>query len=149
MEKRMLRTTISLMLVLMCVLSMAGIVNAETKRFNVTASNMSGVQSPDPLTPRAQKNTDGDNKFYVTLYSMNGTCNYVMFYMNRYTDLTPSSGNYVTYSHQMYYYRSSVGSTKTQVYGNDTYAPGNYYYFMKCVPEYGYAYINCTGQFTP
>lgn len=148
MKNRTIKGIVSLALMLICMFSISSMVFAETKQFNVTASNSPGVQSPDPYTPRAQK-ADNDIKFYVTCNYMSGTCNYVLFYMNRYTNVPPISGQYVTYSQPMWYYRSEVGTTKSKTYGSDTYAPAGYYYFMKCVPEYGYNYINVTGQFTP
>lgn len=151
MRKRLLKALVSFSLIITCLVAMFAIVNAETKNFNVTASNMAGVQSPDPLTPRALK-ADNEHRFYVTVNSMDGTCTYVRFIMNRYTTV-PTNGTYYTYPDEMYYYRSYMSSsstkTQTQNYGNYEWAPANYYYFMKCIPQYGYAYINVTGKYTP
>ena len=145
MKTKLLKVMVSVMLVTVCMTAFVFIVNADTKPFNVTASNMFQVQSPDPLTPRANKKNDGDMYWYVTATYMNGSCSYVKFYMNR---IRPGQSAY-QYSNPLTYYRTDVGFTRSIKYGSDTYCPGGKDYYMKCVPEYNYAYINVRGQFTP
>lgn len=146
MKKRILSVVISLALIVASLTSITTVVKAETMEFNVTATNVSGWTSTDPYTRRAKKSLDGDTKFYVKAYSMSGACYYVNFYMNRYIN----SNNYVdytTYSTPLCYLRSSVGEVRSQSYSGA--APGGYYYFMECVPYYGYNNITVTGRFTP
>lgn len=148
MKTKLLKVMVSVMLVTVCMTAFAFIVNAETKPFNVTASNMFQVQSPDPLTPRAKKKKDNDNHWYVTCTSMNGSCSYVNFYMYH-IYYGGTAANAYQYSNPLKYYRSEVGFTRDIPYGSSTYCPGGDYYYMKCVPEYNYAYINVIGRFTP
>ena len=145
MKTKLLKVMVSVMLVTVCMTAFVFIVNADTKPFNVTASNMFQVQSPDPLTPRALKKKDGDTYWYVTVTSMDGSCEYVKFYMNR---IRPGQSAY-EYSNPMTYYRNQIGNTRSIQYGRNTECPGDMYYYMRCVPEYNYAYINVIGRFTP
>ena len=149
MKKKLLKVMISVLLVASVMTAMVSVVNAETKEFNVTATNIDGWGSYDPLTPRAQKKKDGDTKYYVTVTSMSGGCYYVQFYMNHYKYIhdDPYNKEYETYRYPMVYLRSYVGSCRTQEYSGD--APGGHYYFLKMVPLYGYCNINCKGRFTP
>lgn len=148
MKTKLLKVMVSVMLVTVCMTAFAFIVNAETKPFNVTASNMFQVQSPDPLTPRALKRNDGDDKWYVTCTSMNGSCSYVNFYIYHIYQ-GGTAANAYQYSNPLKYYRSDLGRVQKRYYGSNPDCPGNDYYYMKCVPEYNYAYINVIGRFTP
>lgn len=145
MKKQIFKILVSVMLVAICMTAMVSVVSAETKEFNVTATNVSGYSSADPYTPRAQKSMDGDTKYYVRVLTMSGSCYFVEFYMNKYDDT--NFVDYTTYSYPMCYLRSSVGELRSQTYSGS--APGGHYYFLKCVPYYGYANINVTGRFTP
>lgn len=147
MKTKLLKVMVSVMLVTVCMTAFAAVVNAERKNFNVTASNMFQVQSPDPLTPRAQKSYDGDDHWYVTAFTMNGSCSYVRFYMYRIREGQTAQNAY-QYSDYLEYKRSDVTHTRYQIYSS-SYYPGGAYYYMKCIPEYNYAYINVTGRFTP
>ena len=154
MKKKLLKVMVSVLLVASVMTAMVSVASAatkfpDTKNFNVTATNIDGWGSYDPLTPRAQKSYDGDKKYYVTVTSMSGGCYFVEFYMNHYTykHIYPNNNEYETYLYPMVYLRSYVGSCRTQEYSGD--APGGHYYFMKMVPLYGYCNINCKGRFTP
>ena len=68
MKTKLLKVMVSVMLVTVCMTAFAFIVNTETKPFNVTASNMFQVQSPDPLTPRALKKKDGVSTSRANLF---------------------------------------------------------------------------------
>lgn len=148
MKTKLLKVMVSVMLVTVCMTAFAFIVNAETKEFDVTVSNMFQVQSPDPLTPRAKKNTDGEKRWYVTVTYMSGSCTYVNFYMHH-IYYGGTAANAYQYSKAMKYYSDNTGDTQRIDYGSSTYCPGGDYYYMKCVPEYNYAYINVLGRFTP
>ena len=154
MKKKLLKVMISVLLVTTVMTAMVSVANAatkfpDTKDFNVTATNIDGWGSYDPLTPRAQKSYDGDNKYYVTVTSMSGGCYFVQFYMNHYKHIheNPNNKEYETYLHPMVYLRSSVGQTRTQEYSSSS--PSGHYDFLRMSPLYGYCNINCKGRFTP
>lgn len=149
MKKKLLKIMISVLLVSTVMTAMVSIANAETKTFNVTATNIDGWSSYDPYSPRAQKSYDGDKKYYVTVTSMSGGCYYVQFYMNHYKYIheNPNNKEYETYLYPMVYLRSSVGQTRTQEYSSSS--PSGHYYFLRMSPLYGYCNINCKGRFTP
>ena len=70
MKKKLLKVMISVLLVATVMTAMVSVANAETKNFNVTATNVDGWSSYDPYSPRAQKSNDGDTKYYVRVLSM-------------------------------------------------------------------------------
>lgn len=145
MNKKILKVMISVLLVATVMTAMVSVANAETKNFNVTATNVDGWSSYDPYSPRAQKSNDGDTKYYVRVLSMSGACTYVYFTMHRYTSLARKTT--YEYPNSLCYLRLWVGDCKSETYTAP--APGGYYYFVEMTPFYGYCNINCTGRFTP
>jgi len=133
------RPFIRVVMVVACIAVMSSVTLAETKTFNVTASNVTGVESLDPYSRRAKK-ADDDVKFYVTAKTMSGKCPYVKFYMKNF-----ATGK--LYKSPMTYYRSSLGNTNSQEYGAE--APKDRYYALYMQPASGYVNINVTGNFTP
>lgn len=147
MKKKLLKVMISVLLVASVMTAMVSVADADTTKFDVTVTNYENCPSPDPLTPRVLKSNDGDTKFYVRVLSMSGACPFVNFYIHRY--LKPKKKTVSSYDYDEYlrFPRSNVTKRMTQEY-ND-YAPGDYYYYLECVPYSGYCNINVTGRFTP
>ena len=133
---------IAFLLIAVCIASL-GIVTYAADRagtpFDVTSSNAPGQNPSDPWTSYKTKSADGDPNFYVTVYSMSGSCNYVKFFAQK-------QGNTNVYNTPLKYYRSRINYTVSQPYSGT--APANVKYRLYMEPPYGYANINVTGRFS-